>query len=241
MITRLTSFVFGLGSLLFVVPSLAVGENQFDLRLPSISYERLRFDTVIYPKGAPKITSGFGATHDLAGKQRSRPNDGIDIVVPLGTLVYASVGGRVAKLEETDDGFRIEILRKMPVYQQGTVIFKRFIYAYANLSKIYVADGESVRAGQKIAEVGKSLGPHLHFSIRVNGRRGAAPFKDSIRAGKYYAIDPLYYLVGRKTNMILCRDKNRSVKYYRRVFKTAKHGYRLAYGMPLSLYPVACN
>jgi murein DD-endopeptidase MepM/ murein hydrolase activator NlpD len=241
LITRLASTGIGLGVLLFAAPISAAPESPFDTSLPAIGYERPRLDAAIYPKGTPKITSGFGATRDITGKQRPRPNDGIDIAVPEGTRVYATIGGRVSKVEETDNGYRISIRRKMPVYLRGTVVFKRFVYTYSNLSSINVFDGGRVRAGQKIAEVGASPVPHLHVTLTIDKRYGAQPFKGAIRTGRTYAIDPLYFLIGRKTNMILCRDKSRSTKFYRRVFKTAKHGYRLAHGMPLSLYPIACN
>ncbi|RPH65123.1 MAG: M23 family metallopeptidase, partial [Burkholderiales bacterium] len=55
---------------------------------------------------------------------------------------------------------------------------------YAHASRFDVAEGEIVRHGQKIAEVGstgRSTGPHLHFEVRVDGvARDPLPY---LRAG----------------------------------------------------------
>ena len=43
---------------------------------------------------------------------------------------------------------------------------------YAHCNKIYVKEGENIKQGQEIAEVGATgnvTGPHLHFEIRRNG------------------------------------------------------------------------
>lgn len=57
---------------------------------------------------------------------------------------------------------------------------KKFLSAYAHNRKLLVREGESVHAGQKIAELGSTDAdrPMLHFEIRLNGR----------------PVDPLKYL-----------------------------------------------
>ena len=44
---------------------------------------------------------------------------------------------------------------------------------YAHCNKLYVKEGENVKQGQEIAEVGatgNATGPHLHFEIRYQDR-----------------------------------------------------------------------
>jgi lipoprotein NlpD len=57
---------------------------------------------------------------------------------------------------------------------------EQFLSAYGHNSKLLVQEGDSVKAGQKIAEVGSSGtdSDKLHFEIRLDGK----------------PVDPLQYL-----------------------------------------------
>jgi lipoprotein NlpD len=47
-----------------------------------------------------------------------------------------------------------------------------YLTAYAHNSKLLVKEGDAVRKGQKIAEMGDTdaTSPKLHFELRVNGK-----------------------------------------------------------------------
>lgn len=100
-----------------------------------------------------KVLEGFSATG---------PNKGIDITGRRGQPVVAAAGGQV-------------------VYQGGglrgygqLIIIKHnadFLSAYAHCDKIYVKEGNVIKRGQKIADMGSSGTDQvkLHFEIRYHG------------------------------------------------------------------------
>ena len=98
-------------------------------------------------------------------------HDGIDVDVPIGTLVRAAAAGRVTFVGD-QDGY-------------GTLVTVRhsggYYTAYGHLSEILVVQGQFVEIGQPIARSGNSgisSGPHLHFEAQ-NGS---------------FSIDPLPHL-----------------------------------------------
>jgi hypothetical protein len=91
---------------------------------------------------------------------------GVDIAAPVGTRVGAAGAGRVtyAGMLGTS-GLVVAVLTSN----------RRYATSYLHLSMIAVEKGDTVGAGQKLGEVGKSgrpstREPHLHFGVRLGGR-----------------------------------------------------------------------
>ena len=88
---------------------------------------------------------------------------GIDIAVPTGTPIRASGGGTVARTGSDAEYGEFVLIDHPEGYQT----------MYGHASRILVADGEEVSAGQVVAlsgSTGRSTAPHLHFEVRRGGR-----------------------------------------------------------------------
>jgi lipoprotein NlpD len=111
----------------------------------------------------------------IAGYSTSgKVNKGIDIAGKAGDSVRAAASGNVVYAGSGLLGY-------------GNLIIvnhnEHYLSAYAHNRKILVQEGEDVKAGQVIAELGNSGTdrPKLHFEIRKNGN----------------PVDPAHYLPGR--------------------------------------------
>lgn len=104
-----------------------------------------------------EITTRFGEPRARGGAGR---HAGMDLAAPEGTPVDAACGGIVVAAGRAGGyGNLIKV-------QHAGGIHTR----YAHLSRIDVAVGERVRAGQRVGRVGdtgRSFGPHLHFEVRT--------------------------------------------------------------------------
>ncbi|OME78699.1 hypothetical protein BK120_23470 [Paenibacillus sp. FSL A5-0031] len=109
------------------------------------------------------ITSKFGyRTHPITGEKESLHN-GIDIGAPGGTPILAAESGTVLFAQWTN-GYGNAV-----IIDHGNGLWT--VYAHIRMNGIKVKEGEDVRKGQKIAEVGStgnSTGNHLHFEVRIN-------------------------------------------------------------------------
>jgi len=105
--------------------------------------------------------SGFGWRNDpFTGEQAM--HEGVDFQASVGTPIAAAAGGIVVTAEHHPQyGNMVEI-------DHGNDLVTR----YGHASKLFVKQGQFVKRGQKIAEVGttgRSTGPHLHFEVRYKG------------------------------------------------------------------------
>jgi len=107
--------------------------------------------------------SAFGTRSILNGEPRS-PHGGADFRSPTGRPVKAPNAGRVVLV--ADHYFTGNTL----IIDHGLGLFSLF----AHLSGIDVKEGDEVKTGQVVGEVGATgrvTGPHLHWTVRVNGSR----------------------------------------------------------------------
>ncbi|WP_422475067.1 peptidoglycan DD-metalloendopeptidase family protein [Endozoicomonas sp. ALB032] len=90
-------------------------------------------------------------------------NKGIDIRGKLGEPVSAAAAGEVVYAGSELAGYGKLIIMKHN---------NSYLSAYAHNKELLVREGDSVKAGQKIAEIGSTgtTEPKLHFEIRHNGK-----------------------------------------------------------------------
>lgn len=106
------------------------------------------------------ITSRFGPR--TPSSIISANHAGIDIGVNEGTKIVSAMDGKVMlSSSQGDYGNHIKIV-------SGNVTT-----LYAHCKTLYVKEGDEIKQGTEIAEVGqtgRATGPHLHFEIRVDDR-----------------------------------------------------------------------
>ena len=110
------------------------------------------------------VTSEFGWRKDpFTGKGAG--HTGIDLGMPKGTPIRAALTGTVYLVRYSTTGYGYHVM----IDHGGG-----FVTLYAHCSKLLVAEGQQVQAGDIIAEVGstgRSTGNHLHFEVRINGEK----------------------------------------------------------------------
>ncbi|WP_404381366.1 M23 family metallopeptidase [Caenispirillum salinarum] len=119
----------------------------------------------VHPVQGETVVSGvFGSQRILNGEPRS-PHSGTDYAAETGRPVLAAGPGVVSLVH---DGMFFTGQTLMIDHGHGVQS------VYAHLSRMDVAEGDVVAAGQKVGEVGatgRATGPHLHFGVSWFGNK----------------------------------------------------------------------
>ncbi len=110
-----------------------------------------------------KITSSFGRRRILNGQEKS-PHSGVDIRTPTGKRIHASNRAKVAFVGN------LYYTGKTVILDHGQGLYT----SYCHLSKIKVRQGDTIARGKVVGlagSTGRSTGPHLHWSAKLNGAR----------------------------------------------------------------------
>lgn len=106
-----------------------------------------------------RISSRYGANESI----RNHTHKGLDIAASNGTPIKAAADGVVTYAKYNSGGYG-----NLVKISHGNGVESY----YGHCSKLYVKEGQTVKAGDTIAAVGStgySTGNHLHFEIRLNG------------------------------------------------------------------------
>ncbi len=108
-----------------------------------------------------RISDDYGwRTHPILGVQQF--HNGVDMAAPTGSPILAATDGEVIAATYSNT------MGNYIMIDHGGGLFTIYMHA----SVLYVSKGDIVSKGEEIAAVGstgRSTGPHLHFSVRLNG------------------------------------------------------------------------
>lgn len=122
-----------------------------------------RADGATTPKHWPLDEPGYVTRGQVGTAAADEAHPGLDIAIPVGTLVRATAEGVVAEAGEDPEYGTFVLLQHAAEYQS----------MYGHLSRLLVRAGQRVAAGEVIGlsgNTGNSSAPHLHFEIRRLGQ-----------------------------------------------------------------------
>lgn len=175
----------------YIQTQIPILENKFPLRRlwvpkefvvpPPEFHERIREEAemlrALYGKITPKwhgegrfIIPSSGKVHKNFGDRRifndikRSTHGGVDITAPRGAPIIASNSGRIVLARD------LYYAGKAVIIDHGLGLFT----LSCHFSKITVEEGDLVRKGDLIGEIGSTgrvTGPHLHWGVKVFGNR----------------------------------------------------------------------
>ena len=139
-------------------------EKQAEENGEEFTSTRRKYDGGKFTFPAPsytRISDDYGnRMHPTLGVEKF--HNGIDLAAPSGSPILAAYDGTVIAADYSST------MGNYLMINHGDGLFTIYMHA----SSLLVSKGAEVSKGQKIATVGstgRSTGPHLHFSVRVNG------------------------------------------------------------------------
>lgn len=140
----------------------AVAEEKERLKAANEAIQRYDGGTFTWPAPSyTRISDEYGyRMHPILGVKQF--HNGVDMAAPSGTPILAAYDGTVVQAAYSNT------MGNYIMLDHGDGLYTIYMHA----SALSVSKGESVTKGQKIGAVGstgRSTGPHLHFSVRLNG------------------------------------------------------------------------
>ncbi|MFA7287542.1 MAG: M23 family metallopeptidase [Melioribacteraceae bacterium] len=144
-----------------------ISDESKEMKLARVKVGKI--NTPLYTAGfiipaEGELSSNFGSQRILNGVKKT-PHNGIDIANAEGTPVYALSDAVV-------------IAAKSDFYYNGNFVLldhgQSLTSIYLHLNKLHVAEGDTVKKGEKIGEIGttgRSTGPHLHLGVQWGKKR----------------------------------------------------------------------
>ena len=149
-----------------------VSESELNALLPTYAPADPERLDLLWPVETRTISSAWGPrmrTKTIRVKNQRKKriryrgrHKGVDLTAPMGTAVFAALDGQVIT------SGRHKQYGNYVVVDHGNGVST--VYAHHKLNLVH--EGDIVRRGQKIAEVGRTgnaTGPHLHFELRIDG------------------------------------------------------------------------
>lgn len=123
-----------------------------------------KYDGGIFSFPAPsfkRVSDDYGyRIHPTLGVKQF--HNGVDLAAPSGSPIIAAYDGKVVAASYSST------MGNYMMIDHGDGLYTIYMHA----SALGVSEGEEVTKGQRIGSVGstgRSTGPHLHFSVRLNG------------------------------------------------------------------------
>jgi murein DD-endopeptidase MepM/ murein hydrolase activator NlpD len=149
-----------------------VSEAELNALLPTYAPADPERLDLLWPVETRTISSAWGPrmrTRTVRVKNQRKKrirykgrHKGIDLTAPTGTAVFAALDGQVIQAGKH------KAYGNYVMVEHGNGVMTLYAHHKLNL----VREGDIVRRGQKIAEVGRTgnaTGPHLHFELKVDG------------------------------------------------------------------------